>query len=127
MVSILINVKQNERYFFLFWHMFLLSACSCQSHATSCLSHMSHHRVNNKCNRVKRTTLKMANLPLCDDFYYIVICCVFRSNHHCSWKFQKFHRKTPVLKSLSFLKIMKLYKDICFAWISCTFVKTFSS
>ena len=22
---------------------------------------------------------------------------------------------------------MKLYKDICFAWISCTFVKTFSS
>ena len=68
MVSILINVKQKERYFFLFWHMFLLSACSSQSHATSCMSHMSHHRVNNKCNRVKRTTLKMANLPLCDDF-----------------------------------------------------------
>ena len=44
------------------WYTFLLSACSSQSHATSCLSLMSHHRVNNKCNRVKRTALKMANL-----------------------------------------------------------------
>ena len=26
--------------------------------------------------------------------------CVFRSKHHCSWKFHKFHRKTPVLESL---------------------------
>ena len=25
---------------------------------------------------------------------------VFRSNHHCSWKFYKLHRKTPVLESL---------------------------
>ena len=43
---------------------------------------------------------------------------VFRSNHHCSWKFRKFHRKTPVLESLFFLKMMKLYKDICSAWIN---------
>ena len=28
------------------------------------------------------------------------ILCVFRSKHHCSWKFHKFHRKTPVLESL---------------------------
>ena len=39
---------------------------------------------------------------------------VFRNNHHCS-KFDKFHRKTPVLEFLFFLKIMKLYKDICSA------------
>ena len=42
---------------------------------------------------------------------------VFKSSHHCSQKFHKFHRKTPVLESLFFLKIMKLYKDICSAWI----------
>ena len=62
MVSVFINIIQHKQYFFLFWHMFLLSACSSQSHATSCLSLMSHHRVNNKCNRVKRTALKMTNL-----------------------------------------------------------------
>ena len=48
---------------------------------------------------------------------------VFRSNHHCSWKF---HGKTPVLESLFFLKMMKLYKDICSAWINHTFVEFFS-
>ena len=48
---------------------------------------------------------------------------VFRSNHHCSWKFHKFYRKTAVLESLFkkvadhcfSLKMMKLYKDICSA------------
>ena len=40
---------------------------------------------------------------------------VFWSNHHCSWKFHKFHRKTPVLESHFFLKMMKLYKGICSA------------
>ena len=38
---------------FCFRHMFLLFARSSQSHATSCLSLMSHHAVNNKYNRVK--------------------------------------------------------------------------
>ena len=38
---------------FCFGHTFLLSACSSESHATSCLSPMSHHWDNNKCNRVK--------------------------------------------------------------------------
>ena len=37
---------------FHFRHMFLLSACSSQSHAT-CLSLMSHYEINNKCNWVK--------------------------------------------------------------------------
>ena len=32
------------------------------NHATSCLSLMPHHQVNNKCNRVKRAALKMATL-----------------------------------------------------------------
>ena len=62
MVSILINVMQHEQYFFSFWHTFLMSACATQSYATSCMSLMSHHQVNNKCNRVKRMTLKMTNL-----------------------------------------------------------------
>ena len=45
---------------------------------------------------------------------YIILCilCVSRSNHHCSWKFHKFHRKTPVLESLFFFKLMKLYNII---------------
>ena len=60
-------------------------------------------------------------------FYYIIMLCVFRSNHHCPSKFHKFHQTTHVLESLFFLKIMKLYKDICSAWKSCTFAKTFSS
>ena len=51
---------------------------------------------------------------------------VFRSNHHCSWKFHKFQRKAPVLESVFFLKIINLYKDICFAWISRTFAKNCS-
>ena len=38
---------------FCFRPAFLLSARSCQGHATSCSSLVSHHRVNNKCNRVK--------------------------------------------------------------------------
>ena len=51
---------------------------------------------------------------------------VFRSNHHCFWKFHKFHRKTLVLESLFFLEMMKLYNNICFAWISCTSAEFFS-
>ena len=113
MVSILINVIQHKQYFFSFWHMFLLSACSCQSQTTSCLSLMSHHQVNNNCNRVKSTVLKMAIMPYVI-FYYLMLH-VFRSNRHCPWKFHKFRRKTPLLESLFFLKIMKLYKDACSA------------
>ena len=48
---------------------------------------------------------------------------VFRSNNHCSWKFHKFHRKTPVLESLFFVKMTKLYKDISSASIIHTSAK----
>ena len=58
-------------------------------------------------------------------FHYIMLL-VFRSNHHCFWKFHKFHRKTLVLESLFFLEMMKLYNNICFAWISCTSAEFFS-
>ena len=51
--------------------------------------------------------------------------CVFRSNHHCSWKFHKFHWKTPALESLFFLRITKLSIDICSAWLSHTFAEIF--
>ena len=51
-------------------------------------------------------------------YYYIL--CVFRSNHHRSWKFHKFHRKKLVLESLFCLKMTKLNKDLSSAWISHT-------
>ena len=51
---------------------------------------------------------------------------VFRSNHHCFWKFHKFHLKTPELESLFLIKMMELYKDICSAWISRTSAQIFS-
>ena len=76
---------------------------------------MSHHRVNNKCNWVKRQCWQI--YALCNFLLYIL--CVFRSNHSCSWKFHKFHWKTPVLESLFFLTMIKLYNNISSAWISC--------
>ena len=57
--AILVNVIQHE-HMFSFRDMFLLPAYSSRSHATTCL--MSHHRVNSKCNGVKRIALKMVNL-----------------------------------------------------------------
>ena len=60
---------------------------------------LSHHRVNNKCNRVKGRRWICLIYAL-----YNFLCNnmlrVFRSNHHCSWRFHKFHRKTLVLESL---------------------------
>ena len=44
-------------------------------------------------------------------FNYIIMLRVFRSSHHCYWKFHKFHRKAPLLETLFFLKTMKLYKE----------------
>ena len=76
---------------------------------------MSHHQVNNKCNWVKRQCWQI--YALCNFLLYTLP--VFRSNHNCSWKFHKFHRKTPVLGSLFFLTMIKLYNNICSAWISC--------
>ena len=114
MVSILII--QHEQYFFL-WAIF---------HAKLCSSLMSHHQVNNKCSRVKGQHSRwliyaLHNFILCNMLH------VFRSNHHCSWKFPKFHRKTPMLGSLFFLSIMKLHKGIFSAWISHTSAELFFS
>ena len=50
---------------FHFKHLFLLPACSSQSHATSCSSLMSYHRVNNKCNRVKGRHWRWLIYALC--------------------------------------------------------------
>ena len=49
-LSILYNMSNTS---FHSRHRFLLSARSSQSDATLCLSLMSHHWVNNKCNRIK--------------------------------------------------------------------------
>ena len=113
---------------FHFRHTFLLSAHSSQSHMPHhAVGLMSHHWVNNKCNRVKGwhwrwLIFALRNFLLCSTMFR-----VFRSNHHCSWKFHKFHRKTPVLESLFFLKMMKLYKGICSAWMRHTSAKIFFS
>ena len=60
---------------FCFRHTFPLSAHCSQSHATSCSSLMCHHRVNNKCNRVKGRRWKwliyaLRNFLLCNN----IIC-----------------------------------------------------
>ena len=47
------NIIQHEQYFFSFQAHFLRSARSSQSDATSCLSLMSHHQVNNKSKELK--------------------------------------------------------------------------
>ena len=84
-------------------HMFLLSALSSQSHTISCLVLMSHHQVNNKCNRVKEWCWRWVIYALHNFLLGNKMLHVFRSNHHCSWKFHKFHRKhlcLSVLKKL---------------------------
>ena len=91
-LSILYNLSNTS---FSFRHTFLLSARSSQSHATSCSSFMSHHWDNNKCNRVKGQHWRWLIYALCN--FLLHMLHVFRINHHHSWKFHKFYRKTPVL------------------------------
>ena len=61
----------------------------------------------------------MANL--CPTYFlsHNDMLCVFRSNHHSLWKFYKFHRITPVLECLFFLRIMKLYRHLFYMNKSC--------
>ena len=88
---------------FRFRHNFLLSAWSSQSHAPSWSSLTSRHRVNNTCNRVKGQRWRLLIYAI-HNFLLRNMLHVFRSNHHCSWKFHKFHRKTLVLESLFSLR-----------------------
>ena len=107
---------------FHFRQTFLLSARSSQSHTTSCSSLMSHHQVNYKCNRVKGQHWRWLIYELSNFLLGNVIC---------------FQKQPPNLESftnstgkhlcwsLFFLKMMKLYKDICSAWISHTSAEFF--
>ena len=97
--------------YFPFKHMLLLFARSSQSHATSYSSLMSHHRVNNKYNRLKGQHWRSLIYALHNFLLRNNMLPVFRSNHHRSWKFHEFHRKAPVLEYHFFLKMMKLYED----------------
>ena len=109
---------------FRFRQTFLLSARSSQSHTTSCSSLMSHHQVNYKCNRVKGQHWRWLIYELSNFLLGNVIC---------------FQKQPPNLESftnstgkhlcwsLFFLKMMKLYKDICSAWISHTSAEFFFS
>ena len=60
---------------FHFRHMFLLSACSSQSHAT-CWSLMSHYEINNKCNRVKKQHWRWLIMHYII-FCYLITCYMF--------------------------------------------------
>ena len=73
----------------------MLTTCSCQGHALSCLSLIYHHPVNNK---YKKEGVKDGKFMPYIIFYYIMLF-VFRSNHR-SWKIYKLRRKTLVLESL---------------------------
>ena len=88
---------------FRFRHTFRLSVRSSQSHATSCSSLMSPHRVNIKCNssnnNSKVTMLKMASLLFLPLFL----------------KVSQFSLENTCVGVSFFLKMMKLYKDVCSA------------
>ena len=111
MASIFINSSISNTSF-CFRHTFLLSACSSPSHAKSCLSLMSHHQVNNKCNSVEGRRWRWLIYALRIFLLRNNMLPVFRSNRLCSWKFKKFHRKIFVLESF-------------FSWKWQNYIKTF--
>ena len=89
---------------------------------------MSHHQVNNKCNRVKRMALKMAYALLDFSLHNNVFLCNNMFSEATTTVLESFANSTGkhLCWSLFFLKIMKLYKDICSAWISWLLPKRFS-
>ena len=105
---------------FPFRYMSRPSVRSSESHAISCSSLMSHHRVKNKSKIVKEQHWRWLIYALRNFLLRNNMLRVFRSKHPCSWKFNEFHMEAPVLECLFFLKMMKLYKDIYSAWISRT-------
>ena len=117
MVSILINVIQHEQYFFSFQEQ--VSAVYSFISKSCCIMLKSHVSSlgNNKCDKAKGQCWRWL-IYAQGNFLLHNMLRVSRSNNCCSWTFYKFHRKIPVLKSLFFLKMMKLYKGICSAWIS---------
>ena len=103
---------------FWFRHKFLLSAHSSQSHTTSCSSLMSHHRVNNKCNRGQHWRWLIYALALRNFLLHNVTC--FQKQPLLFLKVSQIPQEnTCVGVSFSF-KMTKLYKDISSAWIICT-------
>ena len=100
MLSILINIMQHEQYLFSFQaHIPAVSLFLSKSRHIMLESHVSS-QANNKCNRVKGWWWIWLIYVLCNFLLHNNMLHVFKSNHHCSWKFHKFHRKTPVLESL---------------------------
>ena len=101
MVSIIINIIQHEQYFQA--HVSAVCLFLWKSHHIMC-SLISHYLVKNKCNRVKGRHWRWLIYVLCNFLLHSNMLRVFRSNHNCSWKFHRFHRKTPVSESLFSLK-----------------------
>ena len=109
----LLSIQYNmSNMSFRFKYTFLLSACSSQSHATSCLSLMFHNRVNNKRNRVKERRWRWLIYVPHNFLRRNNMLRVFRSSQHCSWKFHKLHKKTPPLEPL-FKKVSGLGPISC--------------
>ena len=107
-----------------FRHSFLLSASSSQNQVTSYSSLLSHHQVNNKCNRVKGQHWRLLIYILHNFLLYNNIWCVFRSNHQFL-KVSQIPKENICVGVYFFFKMMKLYKDICSALISHTSAKFF--
>ena len=103
---------------------FLLSARSSQSLATSCSGLMSHHRVNNKCNRVKGQRWRWLIYALRRFLLHNNVMC-FQKQPPLFLKVSQIPQENTCVWVSFFFKIMKLYKDICSARINRTSAETF--
>ena len=121
-IYLVAQLVEHDQYFFWYSmintsfpsrHTLPLLAHSSQNHATSCSSLMSHHRVNNKCNRVKGQHWRWLIYAL-HNFYYVMCFVFWEASVTVLDSFTKSTEK-HLLESLFFLKIIKLYKDICSA------------
>ena len=103
---------------FCFEPKFLLSAHSSQSHTTSCSSLMSHHWVNNKCNRVKGQHWRwlIYALALRNFLLHNNVTC-FQKQPLLFLKVSQIPQENTCVGVSFFFKMTKLYKDISSAWI----------
>ena len=88
------------------------SGRSSQSHAISCSSLMSHHRVKNKSKRVKNS-IENGSFMCFVIFYYIIICYVFSE------------ASTPVLESFMNFTGKHLFWRVFFSLKWWNYIRTF--
>ena len=96
---------------FRFMHKFLLSARSSQSHAALCLNLMSHHRVNNKPNRVKGRRWRWLIYALRNFLLRNNVTC-YQKQPPLPLKVSQIPQENTCVGVFFFLKMTKLFKDI---------------